>query len=122
MGLISRVSSRTYRLDRMLLKSSLFLTLAAIATADDDFKREDGVLVLTNDNFADAVAKYKYVLAEFYAPWCGHCKTLAPEYAGAAQALADNEDVALAKIDATVESDLARIRWRTKEGRNCQLH
>jgi len=92
----------------MLLKSSLFLTLAAIATADDDFKREDGVLVLTNDNFADAVAKYKYVLAEFYAPWCGHCKTLAPEYAGAAQALADNEDVALAKIDATVESDLAQ--------------
>jgi len=92
----------------MLLKSSLFLTLAAFAYAEDDFKREDGVLVLTNDNFADAVGKYKYLLAEFYAPWCGHCKSLAPEYAAAAQALADNEDVALAKIDATVESDLAQ--------------
>jgi len=92
----------------MLLKSSLFLTLAAFAYAEDDFKREDGVLVLTNDNFADAVGKYKYLLAEFYAPWCGHCKTLAPEYAAAAQALADNEDVALAKIDATVESDIAQ--------------
>nr|GLL17967.1 protein disulfide isomerase-like 1-4 [Ipomoea trifida] len=68
---------------------------------------EKDVVVLKEGNFSDFIAKNKYVMVEFYAPWCGHCLALAPEYAAAATEL-KGEDVTLAKVDATEEAELAQ--------------
>eukprot|EP00456_Euglypha_rotunda_P093915 TRINITY_DN9937_c0_g1_i26.p1 TRINITY_DN9937_c0_g1~~TRINITY_DN9937_c0_g1_i26.p1 ORF type:complete len:333 (+),score=69.99 TRINITY_DN9937_c0_g1_i26:135-1133(+) len=60
------------------------------------------VVVLTDDNF-DGIVKdaNKNVLVEFYAPWCGHCKKLAPDYEKVATIFASEQDVVIAKMDAT---------------------
>mmetsp|Transcript_29858 Transcript_29858/g.40355 ORF Transcript_29858/g.40355 Transcript_29858/m.40355 type:complete len:110 (-) Transcript_29858:160-489(-) len=80
----------------------LLFALVAIFGFISAVEIEDGVLVLNDDNFDEELAKHPLMVIEFYAPWCGHCKKLAPEYAAAAQALAEQEretPIVLAKVD-----------------------
>lgn len=67
---------------------------------------EKDVVVIKERNFTDVIENNEYVMVEFYAPWCGYCQSLAPEYAAAATELKGN-GVVLAKIDATEENELA---------------
>jgi protein disulfide-isomerase A4 len=45
--------------------------------------------------------KKKDVLIEFYAPWCGHCKSLEPIYKELGKSLKKEKNLVIAKLDAT---------------------
>merc|ERR1712130_175569 len=59
-------------------------------------ENDEAVTTLVAKNF-DTI-KGKNALVEYYAPWCGHCKNLAPVYEEVAAHFA-NRDVVIAKID-----------------------
>jgi len=102
------------RLHLRLLALALTLALICVSstsspvlsvTADGPDIDDPDTTLLTDDNFHQFVAQ-DLTLVEFYAPWCGHCKALAPEYAKAATEL-KKVGIPLGKVDATAESALA---------------
>lgn len=64
------------------------------------------VKVATSANFSQVLASTDVVMVKFYAPWCGHCKALQPEYEEAAKLIGDV--ATLAEVDCTQEHDLAQ--------------
>jgi protein disulfide-isomerase A1 len=82
----------------------LFGLLSTLCCIDE----ERGVLVLKDSTFDEAIKAHPFMMVEFYAPWCGHCKKLAPEYEAAAEVLRkENPPIFIAKVDATENKTLA---------------
>ena len=64
-------------------------------------------MVLDDANFDEHVMKSKDAwFVEFYAPWCGHCKKLEPEWINVATQLKGL--VKVAKVDATTSPNVAQ--------------
>ncbi|KAL1214700.1 Protein disulfide-isomerase [Cardamine amara subsp. amara] len=75
----------------------LFFSLAVSSVVAKEF-----VLTLGSGNFSSVVSKHKFIVVEFYAPWCEHCKTLSPEYEKAALILSCYDPpIPLAKVDSS---------------------
>lgn len=69
---------------------------------------ESFVVELTDENFDQVVMDpYSHVLVEFYAPWCGHCKTLKPPFEKVAKTYRNVKGVVIAAIDADKYAKIA---------------
>jgi len=79
----------------------VIFVLLAICTAEDEVASD--VVTLTTETFAEQTTSGDW-LVEFFAPWCGHCKKLAPTWEELATKSKGKFNVA--KVDCTVEKDL----------------
>ncbi|KAJ7227198.1 thioredoxin-like protein [Mycena pura] len=104
----------------MRLSASLFAAIISAAAASN-------VLELTPTNFDSIIGQGKPGLVEFFAPWCGHCKNLAPTYEELADAFVHAKDkVVVAKVDADGEgkplgskyevSGFPTLKWFNSDG------
>ncbi|XP_053537642.1 protein disulfide isomerase family A, member 7 isoform X2 [Ictalurus punctatus] len=87
----------------MRLSYTALLCLGVLHTVGVIAEGSGDVLELEDADFERRVAEHETLLVEFFAPWCGHCKRLAPEYEAAATRLKGT--VPLAKVDCTANSE-----------------
>jgi len=81
-----------------------------LKSAEPPEENDGPVTVVVGKTFDELVTNAeKDVLVEFYAPWCGHCKKLEPEYNDLGERLADEDGIVIAKMDAT-ENDAPEIQ------------
>lgn len=62
------------------------------------------VVELTKDNFEEIVTNNEFVIVDFWAPWCGPCRSFAPTYE---KVSGDHPDVVFAKVNTEEEQEIA---------------
>lgn len=75
---------------------ALVLVIAAVTAVTAD------VVVLTDATYADKLKERDTLwFVKFYAPWCGHCKNMAPAWEQLGKAVADESGIEIASVDCT---------------------
>jgi len=59
---------------------------------------------LTKENFGETIEKNSFVIVDFWAPWCGPCKSFAPVYEDIS---GKHDDIVFAKVNTEDEQELA---------------
>lgn len=67
---------------------------------DVKFLDDDAVLDLSSENFNEEIQD-GITFVDFFSPWCGHCKRLAPTWEQLGRKLQNTQGIKIAKVDCT---------------------
>lgn len=86
----------------------LLISLVSANTTKWGLQEDEGIPYLTTTNFDSFLSSNPVVFVKFYAPWCGHCKKMVPEYKRLVTKLVEDPiGIPVVKVDATVEKNIA---------------
>lgn len=88
-----------------------WLALASVGESrgcpKSDFYGKTAVVDLCDSHFPDKNSGNIW-LVEFYAPWCGHCQALKPEYIKGAKQIASDDGIKFGAVDCTKDQALCQ--------------
>lgn len=62
------------------------------------------VIELTKENFEETITSNDFVIVDFWAPWCGPCRSFAPTYESVSE---DHPEIVFAKVNTEEEQEIA---------------